>query len=190
MNGRMSAFGFAVLVSIATAAPEQASQPEAGKDSGPGWGSFRLLVERNIFLRDRASARPRGPVARARPPVVRDPDDDLVLTGIVGQGEATVAFVENTRTNDIQRLWVGDTVGAGRISGITLDDIEYVRSGASAKILIGQSLGDARGAPGATATTRPAEAVGERPDRAAKPSEDTSTILERMRRRREQELQR
>ena len=186
MNARLM---LVVLATIAMASPGQSSKPDAPGDSGPKWDSFRVLIERNIFLRDRASARPRPSSQGPQRVIVRDPDEDLVLTGSVRQGQVAVAFIEDVRSGRVQRLWAGDAVGSGRISAITLDDIEYVRNGTTTKIEIGRSLGGSPATPPITAATQPARSRSEASGIADEaPGGDAASILERMRLRRQQEL--
>ena len=186
MNARLM---LVVLAAIAMASPGQVSKPDAQGGSTPKRDSFRVLVERNIFLRDRESARPKRDSRIPQRVVVRDGDEDLVLTGLVRQGQVAVAFVENVRNGRVQRLWAGDPVGSGRISAITLDDIEYVRNGATKKIEIGRSLGRSAATSPTTAATQPAGSKSETSSITDETSGgDTAAILERMRRRRQQEL--
>ncbi len=197
MNGRTLLYGLAVLATIVIASAAQTSKPESQDPGAPGrptWDSFRVLTERNIFLRDRARpSRPsRSTDDRVREVVVRDSDEDLILTGTVCQGSVAMAFIENVRIGEIERLYVGDNVGKGKITGITLDDIEYVRNGTTTKIEIGQNL---RGSitittslP-STAATMPAEnGSGESGSKPGPSPDNTSSILERMRQKRQQEL--
>ena len=112
---------------------------------------YRILVERNMFLRDRGHPPPSG-LASSRPArdVPADPDAGIVLTGIAGRRGKYVAFIEDRRTNTTMRVRVGDEIGLGRITTITLDGAEYERDGRTTRVRIGRNLA------GAIATTAPA----------------------------------
>jgi len=177
-----------MIATVAAASLAQEPKREAQGESKPEWDNFRVLVERNIFLRDRAIARPRSSSREPQQAIVRDPDEDLVLTGTVRQGQLAVAFVENTRSGRVQRAWAGDAVGSGKISAITLDDVEYVRNGTTKKIEIGRSLGSSSSTQPADTSqpTIPKSGTSDTADTAS--NGDAASILERMRRRRQQEL--
>lgn len=191
-----------LTAAVAASALAIALPPRAATGQDRSWDRYRVLVERNIFLRDRRPARPRGssrPIQR----VVRDSDRDIVLTGIGRRDGETVAFFENTATGVTTRTSVGQAVGKGRARSITLDVVDYERDGSVSRIEIGYALQGGRFvretvAAGPPATTRPGEPSGSTTGPAAEtrpaPSgSDTKTsdiadILKRMRQRREQEL--
>jgi len=173
-----------VVVSMA-----QQSSPRPADDNGPTWDRFRVLVDRNIFLRSRTRPRPPGRDQSTPSRVVRDPNADLVLVGTTQQGSAAIAFIENIRTGEVRRVTVNEAVGTGRITAITLDDITYSLDGVDTEIAIGRALGRAASAIAGVAPTEAPTLAGAA---AATPGEssdaDTTDILERMRRQRQQEL--
>ncbi len=144
----MAALAGAVVMVLAALSPVPAAA-----DYDEEMDKSRLLVERNIFRRDR---RPRvaRPVATTRT-VVRTPydtDHNLVLTGIARRDGGYVAFFENTQTGATTRAATSRPVGKGEISAITLDGIEYKRDGSVTTIKVGHSLSG-------SAYVRPVEAV-------------------------------
>ena len=181
---------------------------QTGPDNS--WGEYRVLVERNIFLRDRRRPQPRGPSLRPAEPVVRDSDRDIVLIGVGRHDGEFVAFFENTATRITIRVAAGQAVGKGKVQAITLDGVDYERDGAVTRIDIGYGLGGGQfaretvsaGAPAATqpgesplSTTGPsADTAGPQaqtmpaPARSGAGSDDIDEILKRLRQRREQEL--
>lgn len=180
--------GLAVLVVVTVTLSAQESQPTPPDDRESGWAGFRVLTERNIFLRDRAGPRPGASSGSPRTAVVRDPYEDHVLTGAVRHGVVAIAFVEDVRTGDVKRLREGDVVGDWKIRAISLNGMEYSREGTTRKIEIGQSLAGWSAALPAAAASTAAEA-GKRSTSAAQPSDNsTASVLERMRQRRQQEL--
>ena len=181
---------------------------------------YRVLSERNLFLRNRA----RPPSSRPARPAADTGDSRIVLTGIIQQGEDYVAFFEDTRTGKTTTLQVGAPVGRGQLTTITMDAVHCTCAGNTTKIAIGSTLAGAAAslpkpaAPTSTAATAPpaapaapmpatataaaspapatdatAQAQAAPPPGTAAPPGDTkdggaAAILERMRQRREQEL--
>lgn len=199
----------AAIAALLVAAISPASAETAPADS---WDQYRLLVQRNIFRRDRRPPQPGGPSRGPTVRVVRDSDRDIVLTGIGQRDGESVAFFENTATGVTTRVRVGQPVGKGTARAITLDVVEYERDGSLNRIEIGYTLQGGRfvrqtvaAGPGATtrpggpllSTTQPATAASgpaAQTSSAAPGGEATSSditdILERMRQRREQEMRR
>jgi len=99
--------------------------------AGDGQESFRrsysILLERDIFSRNR---RPYVP-ERERPAYEAPPpppiESTLVLTGISRQQGQTVAFIENMGTGLIERHAVNSLIARGRIQSLTLDLLVYAR---------------------------------------------------------------
>lgn len=197
----------AAIAGLLVAAMSPLSAETAPADS---WDQYRLLVQRNIFRRDRRRPLPRGPSPGPTMRAVRDSDRDIVLTGVGRRDGVFVAFLENTATGVTTRVPAGQAVGKGKIQAITLDGVDYERGGSLNRIEIGHALQGGRfvretiaTGPGATtrpggpplSTTRPATAASgpaAQTSSAASGGEATSSdiadILERMRQRREQEL--
>jgi len=191
---------------------------------------YRVLSERNLFLRNRARPPSSRPAPIAAPPADTG-DSRIVLTGIIQQGEDYVAFLEDTRTGKTTTLQVGAPVGRGQLTTITMDAVHYTCAGNTTKIAIGSTLAGTAAslpkpaAPTSTAATAPpaapaapmpatataatgaapaaaspapatdasAQTQAAPPPGTAAPPGDTkdggaAAILERMRQRREQEL--
>ena len=191
-SGRLGAVSLLIAVAL-TANGQPAPDAEPGE-------RYRVLVERNIFSRSRRA--PQGPPApvATRPAgvAVDDTDQYLVLTG-ASKGDIEIAFIEDTRTGQTTRLRTGDAVGKGKIVTITLRNIEYEREGQIAKIEIGSNLtgSTVSAMPAATGpSTQPAEAAdgaGPATDKAPPPSAAPGgaiSVLERMRRRRQEQTDR
>ncbi len=162
------------------AAKEPVKAPE--KAPASSWDKYKVLAERNLFLKDRShrSDRPRAPVY--------PPEHFITLRGIVRQGDEYVAFLEDARSGATTRVAAKSPAATGHIVSLGLDYVEYEKDGKTAKITIGQnfeggepaqSSGAVASSPGAasTATQAPTAASGEE-----------ATALERMRQRREKEL--
>lgn len=218
--GRAAALLVAAVIGLVSAA-------SAATDKADSWDRFRVLVERNMFLRDRRLPRP-PQVGRAAPPA-DSPERQVVLTGTALCGTEFVAFFEDIRTGKTLRARAGGAVGTGKLKAVTLNGVEYETGGKATKIEIGWSLiGEAASLPSrrtsSTSTSESASPTAEseaKPDTEtgaadgqetpkqdaaaspdgtpdAKPKEtaspggagnaDIADILERMRRRREEEL--
>jgi hypothetical protein len=107
----------------------------------PQWDNYRVLSERNMFLRDRA--RPMTSRYTPRPTVIVAPpseDERFVLTGIIQQGDDCMAFFEDSRSGKTATVMAGDPVGRGRLTVITLDTVHYACDGDLTRITIGSSL--------------------------------------------------
>jgi len=218
-----------LLVWLPGLAPVRAAAPPVAQPAR--LEDYRVLSERNMFLRNRARP-PSSHHAPTAAPAADTGDGHIVLTGIIQQGEDYVAFFEDTRTGKTTLAQVGALLGRGQLVTITMDAVHYACAGNTLKIAIGSTLSGAPASPGraaaptstaatappaapaaptpatvaaattgtapgatpaapapATASTTPPAAA---PPQAA-PSGDTkdsgtAAILERMRQRREQDL--
>ena len=191
------------LLAVVLAAVAVGLQPPpagTGREDSPD--DYRVLVECNIFLRDRG--RPRRPRVVATKPIVRDTydsDRSVMLRGVARNGDEFVALFEDLRTGATPTVRVGEAIGKGTVKAITLEGVEYQRAGSVRSIAIDQSLAgsvtatapagdpsiDPAAPPSQQPTTRPGGAAPSAPPGNAK---DTAIkdILERLRQRREQEL--
>jgi hypothetical protein len=129
--------------------PSSATRPAVEKVEP--WDTYRVLAQRNIFVKDRSrlSAPPRRSSYGPRPvyasPAAGDPA--WILTGI-GQGaEDGQAFVEDPTTGTTVRTWAGQPLSGGQVVSVTLDGIEYEQKGVTRQIKVGQDLTGATPAP-------------------------------------------
>jgi len=134
-----------------------AASPPAAPPSGQSaqWESYRVLSERNIFLRNRArpSSSYRAPTPAPATPVADSGDTRIVLTGIIQQGGDHLAFFEDTRTGKTTTVQAGDPLGKGRLTTITLDSVQYTCDGKATQIAIGSNLAGTAASPPKPATT-------------------------------------
>lgn len=197
-----------------SARPSAAPTARADKSIG---ADYSILVQRNIFDRNRRppvirKPQPPRPKPTYTPPKPVDTDQHFVLRGIALEGSQFTAFFEDTRAGRILQVRPGDVVGKGRIPAVNIDSAQYQRGDKLTVIPVGHTLTGSR-APGAgfetpaptpaastgstakptapsqgsSATTQPTTAPAETPT-SAPASGGLQDILERMRRRREQEL--
>ena len=157
----------------------------------PTWDEYKILVERNMFLRNRTR-----PVQRVygSPQPTYPPEHFLVLKGIVRQGNAYTAFFEDTRARATSTAVVGGQMAQGRIVRIALDHVEYEKDGRITKVEMGKTLegtvstGASTPAPPAPPAATGSASSETKPAAPAAGSEDERAILERLRQRREAEL--
>lgn len=167
--------------------PEPGSEPAtASSQAAGGLDRYRLVVTRNIFLRDRGSGSFRRAESSSMPSVPRRGEDELVLRGVGVQEDGRVAFLEDTRSGQVLRVAAGQSIGPGTVLSVSLDGLQLQAGEAVRTIAIGESLsgraaasapasmGSASSAPAAS-QTRPADSGG------------LSDIEVRMRLRRQQE---
>lgn len=183
------------------------SKTPAKTESLTGWDRYKVLVQRNMFSKERG--RPREEVRTERKRDVPPPpriESDLVLIGVVQKDGAPAAIIENRVSGKIVTVKPGDSIGAGAIKVISLDSIDFESDGILNVIKIGSTLagtapktitttteapassgtGETTVPPTTTTSTTPA-ATGTPPSTGAGPSGGES-VLERMRRKRQEEL--
>jgi hypothetical protein len=146
------------------------------------WEDYEVLIERNLFSRQRGRRAVEERVFVAPPP---PPAQRFVrLRGVTRRGEEQVAFLEDMRSGDIIRARAGSRVVDGTVMSVGVDTIIYALDGNEVEVAIGENLeASTESAPvaastgtGSTSTAAPAAPAG---------SED---ILERLRRQRMEEL--
>ncbi len=186
------------LIAAFVALPVSILCAESGRPGPSTADKYRLLSERNIFLRYRR--RPQKKVvapAPRKPAPPPDPDRYITLTGTAVRGDERVAFLEDGRSKKTLVVRVGGAAGKGKVTAITLDGIQYERDGKIGDIEVGSTLSGSTAVPATNgyavvpAAPASAPAAGEPSSRPAEPGgggAGIADILERMRKRRQQEL--
>jgi len=152
---------------------------------------YRIVGERNVFLRDRSTGR-RPQAVAVTPAYV--PERSIVLTGIVRQDEEYVAFLEDTRTGVTSRVRADEAVARGRIAEIGLGYITYETGEQRVRVEVGRTLGGdlrvqgATSAPAVTGEPAVEAASEETPAAVGAGTGGESAILERLRQQRQKEL--
>lgn len=148
-------------------------------DGQASWAKYEVLLEGNIFDRQRGRAeREEREAAEKRAPA---PEHYLFLRGVTRLNGEHVAFLEDMRSGEVLRARSGEAVLAGRVGKVVLDSVEYVKGGEARTVAVGQNLQRGNAPPEEGAAAGPA---------AASPAEGgAADILERLRRRREEELE-
>ena len=103
------------------------------------WDNYRVLVERNIFSRNRSRPLERG-VSEPKRTAAPAPESYFVLKGIVQQNKDYIAFFENTRTGEAVKVRKGDNIARGSLKNLTLDYIEFGLDANTVKVVIGNTL--------------------------------------------------
>ena len=178
MTKRLRSLSLSLILFLAFAA---AARSELLKTPPEPLDAYKILSERNIFLPDRSR-----PDRRAAPPAPVYPSEHFILLrGIVRQGDLYIAFLEDTRNRTTSKARVNDAVAQGRIAQIALDYLEYEKNDKTVKVEIGKTLeGPAMAGPSVESSS-PAIAAPAPPPEAGR---DQGSALERMRQRRQQEL--
>jgi len=127
------------------------------------------------------------------------PEESLVFEGAMETGNQFLAFVEDRNVGKMLMLQSGQSIARGKITAITLNTLDYVSDGAVLHVQIGQNLrGEAPTSPsdstvstGSAATPSSGTTSGDNSAAGAGGSTANggNDILERLRRRRQQELQ-
>lgn len=145
---------------------------------------YGALLNRSVFLKGKQAVVEVSPsTAPTTLPVaeVISPQRNMVFNGVTETDES-VALIEDATTHRVSKLRAGDTVAGGKIISIAFDSIEYQSGGKLMHIRIGQNLEGAASSP----TTGPSVYIGE----GSGTSAGGNSLLEQMRRRRQQELNR
>jgi len=197
---KYSVFGMALLVlSVVHSVAEVPSQQAQSLED------YKILWERNIFSPDRGARRRQEVEGQARPKPEYRPEQDIVLRGVSQQGERWVAFFENLQSGVTTRVQKGEDLARGKVTAITLDNIEYDVNGETVQVAVGQTLdGGTPEAPvdygafqdfvsGEPAVPAGETGTGSGPETGTEedgePTEDEAAILEKLMRQRQEELQ-
>jgi hypothetical protein len=157
------------------------------------WQKYDIILQRNIFSRQRAPARPRGETKEPKQVAIPNPESYFLLKGVVQENDTFIAFVENTQGGGVLRLRAGDPVARGTIKALNLDSIEYQLGDQTIAIKLGCDLEGRYGTVTAgelpDLSELPALAVPQpQPAQTPLPSGDEAEILKRLMEQRKQQL--
>lgn len=181
-----------------TAATQPAQAVKAAEETQPAqnaWDNYEVILNRNMFSRQRGSRQPQRIDGRLKrqPIAVPNPESYYRLCGVAQEDGTFVAFLEDTRTGSVTEVREGSAVARGTIKSLTLDAIEYQRDDQVTTVQIGYDLEGGQGAvtmnewmewsdstsTGATTTSSPSTEA---------PTGDAAEMLRQMMERRRQEL--
>lgn len=120
----------------------QAQEPNEPEDP---WGKYELILERNMFSRQRGP-RQRENREERREVAMPNPESYFRLRGVVQEDGRFIAFVEDTRSNSVLKLRPGDSVARGTIKALTLDTVEYQLADQVTTVRLGHDLEGGQGA--------------------------------------------
>jgi len=178
--------GLAGLCSAAERTEEPAPNPAS-------WDSYKVIVERNMFSRQRGAAERRQRDEAQQVLTVPDPESYYRLRGIAQEDGTFIAFIEDTRSSETLKVRQGEAVARGSIELLDLDSVTFRLDDRTIPVAIGQDLLGGQGAvtmselmewtPAPSASTGSQEAAP-----AAAPTGDEAEILRQLLERRRQEL--
>lgn len=149
----------------------------AQEPEGEPWEKYEALIERNPFSRVRGR-RPE-PTRESRPSSPPPPAESFYeLKGVAQTGDSLAAFLEDIR-NGIEKVGVGEEIAGGTVVEINLDGLVFEKGGQRRSVAIGSRLSG-----GSSSATGSGEA------RSSVAPADEASLLERLRQRRAQELNR
>jgi hypothetical protein len=139
----LMALGLIVALGPAVALSQEArdSQPSQGP-----WAAYEVILNRNMFSRQRGDRQARRADGPRREVVMPNPESYFRLKGIVQEDGMFIAFLEDTRGNSVLRLRQGDAVARGTIKALTLDAIEYQFGDQVTAVRLGYDLEGGQGA--------------------------------------------
>jgi len=157
------------------------------------WEAFKVIIDRNMFSRQRGRRTEQVQGDQMRTPPVMSPESYYVLKGIAQEDGEFIAFLEDTRRNQILRVRKGDSVARGVIKALTLDTIEYQFDEKTTIVAMGYDLEGGQGAItltqiyelSQTYSTTPQQQGATQP---ATTSEEEAEILKQLMERRQQQV--
>lgn len=157
------------------------------------WAKYEIILQRNIFSRNRQAFRPQESRQEPQQVVMPNPESYYILKGIVQENNEFIAFVEDKRGGAVLRLRQGDDIVRGVIRALNLDTLEYQMGDQVTTIRLGSDLEGGYGAVTSadlmewsqtpTTTAPPMQSSPQPP-----PSGDEAEILRRLMEQRKQQL--
>jgi len=174
----------------AAAGTEQ--QPAPPRADLAGWEAYKVIVERNMFSRQRGTRTERSDRRETRTPPAPNPESYFVLKGIVQENDVFICFLEDTQRGEILRIRKGDSVARGIVKALSLDSIEYQFEDRTITVMMGQDLEGGQGAVTLTQMYELSQIYSttsqEGATEASSPSEEEAEILKQLMERRQQQL--
>jgi len=116
-----------------------AAEP-APTTTGFPYERYRVLAERNIYLKNRQPQPGRITSILRETPVVPIVRRMVVLTGIARSGSEFVAFFEDRASGMTTRVRGESSLLGGRIAEINIDYVEYEKDGLVNRIRLGETV--------------------------------------------------
>ena len=172
------------------------SQPGLSQDAAAQkkdvWENYQIILQRNIFSRQRGPRIDPSQRQRIDVPPPPNPESYHILKGIVQENGVFIAFIENTQRGQIIKVREGDSVARGKVNSFNLDTIEYHFEDHKFIVAMGNDLEGGKGTTtlnqmyelSQTYTPTPQEGTVE----TSSPSADEAEILKKLMERRQQQL--
>ena len=187
--GALLVVGFGLVATVWSARSSGSDAPGSSQDA---WAKYEIILERNIFSKQRVSRRQRQDRDRPRQVVMPNPESYFRLRGVAQENGVFVAFLEDTRTNTVLKLRQGDQVARGVIIGLNLDSIEYKLDDNTTTVSMGHDLEGGLGAvtAGELMDWSQAAPAGQEqaPTQTETPTGDEADIIKRLMEQRRQQL--
>ena len=163
---------------------------EDRSSTAPGFDSFRIVVDRNIFDPNRRASRPER---RSAPKEPAAQPDQIALTGVLIHEGAAVAFFEGTKPEYSVDLKEGGTVAGYTVVEIRTDGLKLSKDGREIELPVGSGLSRQNGAEWELSSSpsflsRGEPSSGERPAETKSSDSSSADLLERLRTRRRREV--
>ena len=169
------------------------------QDEDGGFEEYRIVVDRNIF--DRNRHRQRSPEESTRPESTQPDRRHVDLTGVVIGRDKAVAFLEGPEPGDAAQLTSGGMIAGHRVAEISAGHVAFVKDGEKVDVPVGARLVEAdegrwqvQDRPGRL--DEPQSSDKEDDETEASASDDTPevseeglSVLERMRQRRREDME-
>lgn len=210
----MNRWAFVALVALACGIEAVAADaPVVVYSAKPMPAAFAVLTDRSIFYKGREVPAPRTYFPRTVGPATTNPTADaatiaaaaaaaaeqsLVFSGVTNVDNVIDAFIEDQNSSKVTMYRIGEPIARGKITNITLDDLTYQANGKITHVAVGENLqgvmvqttqpavaSSSSGGGSSSATPAPANTSSS----GASGGGDTNDVLERLRKRRQQELQ-
>jgi hypothetical protein len=156
------------------------------------WAAYKVIVERNIFSRQRGARPERPDRGGVRTPPAPNPESYYLLKGIVQENGVFIAFLEDTQRGRILRVRDGDSVARGKVKISNLDTIEYQFEDRTVTVAMGNDLEGGQGAITLTQMYELSQAYSTTPQEgtteSSGPSADEAEILKQLMERRQQQI--
>jgi hypothetical protein len=104
------------------------------------WAKYQIILDRNIFSRQRGPVRRPGEDRDSGPVKLPNPETHFVLKGIVQENNEFIAFIEDTQAGMVLQLRKDDHVARGVIKALSLDGIEYQLEEHTTAVKLGYDL--------------------------------------------------
>ena len=168
--------------------------------SVPGFDSFNIVSERNIFSPNR---RPSRPALESSTPEVAPKTDSITLTGVLISDYGSVAFFDSTQPEYGVDIELGGSIAEHQITEIRIDSLKLTKDGEHIELPVGSGLSRQDGGKWElvsaenqeTVTSEVQDSVSTESSSTATSAESTSAgssssgLLERLRERRRQEIE-